>query len=67
MAQQRGFIELDSFSINCNVAGVRILQPGNNPQKRRLAAPGRSDENKGMDLFQVQGDCVKDLMSLETF
>src|SRR6202034_3004084 len=55
------------FGVDQNLSGGDVLEPGDEAQKRRLAAAGRPDEHRELAIFDVEIDAVDDADRAERF
>ena len=57
---------VDPLAADMDAAAVQLLQPGDHPQQRGLAAARRADENREFFLLDLEVDAVDDLGVAET-
>ena len=58
---------LTTLAVEPDLAGARLLQPGDDAQQRRLAAAGRADEDDELAVRDVEVDVVEHLDRAEGF
>ncbi len=52
---------VDDASADRDLAGADLLEPGDHPQQRRLAAAGRADQHRELAVGDVDVDAVDDV------
>jgi len=56
---------LDMFAAQQNLAGAGLLEPGDQPQDRRLAAARWTEQNAELAIADLEGNVLENLLGAE--